>query len=80
MAFRQQSYNDWFEDEGYQIVEEILGWFDDAPNCIYIADLVGIDLEEFANETAYDIWQSQADDYADYMYDRMKDDELMGDD
>ena len=77
---KQQSYQDWFEDEGYAIVEEILAWADDAPNGICIQDLMGNDLEEFANQAAYDIWESQAGDYADYLYDEMRDRQLMGDD
>lgn len=77
--FRQKSYEDWFEDEGYQIVEEILGWLDDAPNGICVHDFTGKDLEEFANEAAYDIWESQAGDYADYLYDQMRDDQMMDD-
>ena len=77
--FRQQSYEDWFEDEGQQIVEEILGWLDEAPNGICVQDMAGSDLEEFANQAAYDIWESQAGDYADYVYDQMRDDKLMTD-
>ena len=77
--FRQQSYADWFETEGYLIVDEILGWFDDAPNGICVQDMAGSDLEQFANDAAYDIWESQAGDYADYMYDRMRDDQMMDD-
>lgn len=76
---RQQSFKDWFDDEGSSIVDEILAWADDAPRGIEVSDLIGSDLEEFANEAAYDIWESQAGDYADYKYDQMRDDRMFED-
>lgn len=77
---KQQTYDEWFDNEGHEIVDEILAWADDAPRGIEIGDLIGSDLEEFANEAAYAIYESQAGDYADYLYDEMRDRQLFDED
>lgn len=76
---REQSYSDFWDNEGCDLFDGIMGWLDDAPEGIDVTDFTGKDLEEFAHEAVQDIFESRQGDYVDYLYDPMRDDAMMDD-
>lgn len=73
---KQQSYKEWFDEEGYILFDEILDWLREAPNDIKLKDLLGCTNGEYAYgecERAYDEYNSSNDDYA---YDMSRDMEM----
>ena len=74
-----QTYDDYF-DAHQDECDVIIAWLDDIPDELDIGDFIGTQSkEEFANDVIYAAYESDAGDYADYKYDQMRDDGLLGD-
>ena len=74
-----QTFDDWFENHEDDYTA-IIDWLEGIPDTLNLSDFIGSqDIHDFAGDTMFAAYESEAGDYADYKYDQMRDDELLGD-
>ena len=73
------SFDEYYNDIGYKIYDDLVEWLEDAPDVIDVDELVG-DIEKYAMDIVEQEYESLVSSYEDFMYDSWKDDMLMGED
>lgn len=76
---RHTTFNEWMQEDGQKVYEDVIEWLENAPQEIDIIDLGVYDKDQYAFGICEITYGSNEDDYNDYQYeqycDRTLDDE-----